>query len=362
MEYFYRRMRRRLGILVDRDGKPEGGRWNFDKENRHRLPADRPLPARLEFRNPVGRILDRSARHGISTIGRIEGRHSPWPANRRQSLQLLDSFVRDGLPEFGRYQDAMTGRDWSLFHSRLSFSMNTKMLSPREVVAAAVAAWQADPGRIPLASLEGFVRQIIGWREFVRGIYWSHMPGYASANHFGHDRPLPGFYWDGRTRMACMAQAIGQSLDHAYAHHIQRLMVTGNFALLAGLDPVELDEWYLGIYIDAIEWVELPNTRGMSQFADGGVMGSKPYCASGSYINRMSDHCGDCAYDVKSRSGDRSCPFNSLYWHFMHRNRESLAANPRMAVLFRNWDRMAEERRLAILETAQRRLDHLGNL
>ncbi len=206
------------------------------------------------------------------------------------------------------------------------------------------------------------MRQVIGWREYMRGVYWANMPEYGELNHFGHARDLPDFYWNGKTDMACMAHAIGQSLDHAYAHHIQRLMVTGNFAMLAGVDPAAVDDWYLGIYVDAIQWVELPNTRGMSQFADGGLVASKPYSASGSYINRMSDYCSDCAYDVKARSGPGSCPFNSLYWHFMHRNRESLSANPRIGMVYRNWDRMDPARRAAVLETAEGYLEDIEQL
>lgn len=362
MERFYRGMRRRLGILVDGDGEPVGGRWNFDAENRERLPQDEALPSPLLFRNPVADELQRIERHAIPTLGTLAGTELPWPINREQSLELLHYFLRECLPRFGRFQDAMTDRGWSLFHSRLSFSLNTKMLSPAEVVDAAIGAWQAAPDTISLAQLEGFVRQVIGWREFMRGIYWANMPAYAELNSLGHQRPLPHYYWDGDTRMACMAAAIGQSLRYAYAHHIQRLMVTGNFALLAGVEPDEVDAWYLGIYIDAIEWVELPNTRGMSQFADGGIIASKPYCASGQYIKRMSDHCAGCHYDVGARSGPDACPFNSLYWDFMLRHRERLARNPRVAMLYRNWDRMDRQRRSAILATAARNLERLEEL
>jgi deoxyribodipyrimidine photolyase-related protein len=362
MEHFYRRMRRELGVLVDDQGQPEGGRWNYDSENRARLPEDQPLPEPLSLHNSVEVFLERIRRHGVPVIGRMSGDTLDWPLDRDQSLALLDHFITHGLADFGRFQDAMSGRDWLLFHSRLSFSMNTKMVSPREVVDAVLGAWRAEPDRYPLASVEGFVRQVIGWREYMRGIYWAYMPEYAQRNHFGHQRPLPHYYWDGDTGMACMAHAIGQSLDHAYAHHIQRLMVTGNFALLAGIDPNAVDAWYLGIYVDAIEWVELPNTRGMSQFADGGIVASKPYSASGNYVRKMSDYCGGCRYRVNQRSGEDSCPFNSLYWHFMVRNRETLAANPRIGMIYRSWDRMDTDKRDAIMSTAEARLANIEQL
>lgn len=362
MEHFYRKLRRRLGILVDDEGRPEGGRWNYDADNRKKLPADEPLPEPLRFDNAVAEILERIARHDIPVIGAAPGETLDWPVDRSQSLRLLAHFTRHALARFGPYQDALTARDWLLFHSRLSFSLNSKMLSPAEVVEAALARWRERPDALPLSSVEGFVRQVLGWREFVRGVYWTHMPDYAGLNHFGNDRPLPGFFWTGETDMACMAQAIGQSLEHAYAHHIQRLMVTGNFALLAGIDPDAVDAWYLGIYIDAIEWVELPNTRGMSQFADGGIVGSKPYAASGNYIRKMGDHCADCRYRVDQRSGPDACPFNSLYWHFMVRHREELSGNPRIGMLYGSWDRMDAGRREAILETAEAQLENIEKL
>lgn len=362
MEHFYRRIRRETGWLMDAAGQPVGGRWNFDPDNRKAMPAGVQAPEPLEFDNPVATVRERLARHGIETIGRLAGDSLGWPVDRGQSLQLLDVFVGQLLPEFGPYQDALTGRGWSLFHSRLSFSLNAKLLSPREVVEAVLEAWQAQPERYPLACVEGFVRQVIGWREFMRGIYWTRMPAYAALNELGHQRPLPAFYWTGETRMACMAQAIGQSLEHAYAHHIQRLMVTGNFALLAGVHPDHVDEWYLGIYIDALHWVELPNTRGMSQFADGGVVASKPYVSSGNYINKMGDHCAHCHYDVKKRTGERACPFNALYWHFMHRHQARLERNPRIGMVYRSWARMEPGKREALLQHAEHLLESLDTL
>ena len=362
MEHFYRRIRKESGWLMDEDDKPVGGQWNYDVENRKAMPADVEPPDALLFDNDIGEARARLEKHGIETIGRLEGDVLGWPVDRAQSRALLKHFVDELLPHFGDYQDALTDRDWSLFHSRLSFSMNSKILSPREVVEAVLDAWSEDRDRYPLAAVEGFVRQIIGWREFMRGIYWTRMPDYAGMNHLEHDRALPGYYWTGETRMACMKQAIGQSLEHAYAHHIQRLMVTGNFALLAGVDPDAVDAWYLGIYIDAIEWVEMPNTRGMSQFADGGIIASKPYVSSGNYIRKMGDHCKGCFYDQKSRAGERACPFNPLYWHFMVRHRDRFDSNPRIGMIYRSWDRMDEDRRDAILDSAEQVLENIESL
>ncbi|MEJ8566085.1 cryptochrome/photolyase family protein [Elongatibacter sediminis] len=362
METFYRRMRKRHGILVDDDGTPTGGQWNYDKQNRKPLPEDVELPEPLCFDNDAGALTDRIRRHGIDTLGTMEGDRLDWPVCRTQSLELLEYFTEHLLAGFGRYQDALSSRGWALFHSRLSFALNAKILSPREVIERVLDAWRGDPDNVPLAAVEGFVRQILGWREYMRGIYWSRMPGYADCNELDHRNELPAFYWNGETRMACMRHAIGQSLEHAYAHHIQRLMVTGNFALLAGVDPDAVDTWYLGIYIDAVQWVELPNTRGMSQYADGGVVASKPYAASGNYINRMGDHCADCHYDAGTRSGDTACPFNCLYWHFMERHREWQKQNPRSGMIYRNWDRMDEQRRSAILDTAERYLKAIDEL
>ena len=362
MEHFYRRIRKQSGWLMDDDGKPVGGKWNYDVENRKAMPADVAPPPPMLFDNPVGEARARIERHGIETIGALAGDTLGWPIDRAQSLALLEHFCSELLPAFGDYQDALTDRDWSLFHSRLSFSMNSKILSPREVVEAVLEAWSSAPERYPLAAVEGFVRQIIGWREFMRGIYWTRMPDYAELNALDHQRELPAFYWTGETRMACMKQAIDQSLEHAYAHHIQRLMVTGNFALLAGVHPDAVDAWYLGIYIDAIEWVEMPNTRGMSQFADDGIIASKPYVSSGNYINKMGDHCKGCFYDVKAKAGPRACPFNPLYWHFMDRHRERLARNPRIGMIYRSWDRMDADRRQALLDSAESLLENLDAL
>ena len=257
---------------------------------------------------------------------------------------------------------AQSEHKWSLYHSRISFALNCKMISPAQVIERAIQAYRDQPERIDLAQIEGFVRQILGWREFVRGIYWINLPEYPSMNALNADRDLPPFFWSGETKMNCMKQCIDQSLEYAYAHHIQRLMVIGNFCLMAGIDPKQVDAWYLGIYIDAIEWVEMPNTRGMSQFADGGLLASKPYSGSGQYINRMSDYCKGCHYDVKKRSGDNSCPFNSLYWDFYDRHQDKLGKNPRVGMMYRVWGKMSPEDQAAILKQADYYKKHVEQL
>ncbi|MCC5854343.1 MAG: cryptochrome/photolyase family protein [Idiomarina sp.] len=359
MERFYRQIRAATGYLME-DNKPLGGKWNYDGENRNKLPNKVEVPPPLEFSNDISELKPLLAT--LETMGSLQGDHIGWPINRSQSRKLLDYFVAHLLPEFGQYQDALSTRSWSLFHSRLSFSLNTKMISPKEVVEKCLAAFNENSERISLAQIEGFIRQIIGWREYVRLIYWHHMPDYQSTNQLQHKRKLPAFYWNGETKMACMAHSIQQSLEYAYAHHIQRLMVTGNFALLAGIHPDEVDAWYLGIYIDAIEWVELPNTRGMSQFADGGILASKPYVSGGNYLQKMGHYCGDCHYDVKDKSGDNACPFNVLYWHFLDRHRATFDNNPRMGMMYRQWDKRKDEDRQAVLKRAEDYLIHLEEL
>lgn len=366
MESFYRKMRVRFNLLMDSD-QPRGGRWNFDGENRQKLkPADiAELPEPLLFANPVGDILQRIERHKISTIGTAT-ESLLWPVNRQQSLQLLEFFCDHCLPNFGRFQDAMTAQTdkrWSLYHSRISFALNSKILHPMEVVEAALKRFeQKGTPKVDIAQVEGFIRQIIGWREYVRAVYWANMPEYAELNSLAATADLPEYFWTGKTKMSCMKQAIDQSLDYAYAHHIQRLMVTGNFAMLAGIDPDQMDNWYLGIYIDAIEWVEMPNTRGMSQFADGGLIATKPYAASGSYINKMSDYCKDCHYSVKERFTENACPFNSLYWHFMTRHGDRFARNPRTAMAYRSWDKMDAEVKQSLLQRAEYCLTNIESL
>ncbi len=364
MESFYRKMRSRFHILMD-DDEPVGGRWNFDAENRNKLKAEdlNEIPAPLLFATDVSDILSRLNEFDVEHFGEVSN-PLPWPVSRKDSLRLLEHFCEQCLPNFGRFQDALTGRSphsWSLYHSRLSFALNSKLLGPMEVIDKAVEHYY-NSEEIEVAAIEGFVRQILGWREFVRGIYWRNMPDYGARNHYRADRPLPDFFWTGKTRMHCLHRAVTESLDHAYAHHIQRLMVTGNFCLITGIDPDHVDAWYLGIYIDAIEWVEMPNTRGMALYGDGGLLGTKPYAAGGNYINKMSDYCGDCYYKVSEKTGARACPLNSLYWHFMHRHREELMQNQRLRMIYGSWNRMGEEKQLAILDQAEQHLAALEQL
>jgi len=361
MESFYRWMRQRHDVLMD-NGKPYGGQWNYDQKNRQAYDNRLAIPEPRFFDNDVSDIVRVIRQKKVSTIGEIQADQLPWPISRAQSLALLKSFVDDFLPAFGTYQDAMTVGNWYLFHSRLSFSLNTKMLHPLEVIEAAVEAWQKNASGIKIQQIEGFVRQVLGWREYMRGIYWALMPGLAEMNYFDHRAALPEFYWTGDTRMNCLRCAIGQSLKHAYAHHIQRLMVTGNFALLAGVDPAAVDEWYLGIYIDAIQWVELPNTRAMSQFADGGQVATKPYISSAKYIHSMSDYCDACDYHWKRRHGDMACPFNSLYWDFFERHRPLLQKNPRVGMMYRVWDRMERGEKGRVLKQAAAYLKNIDRL
>lgn len=365
MENFYRKIRTQHQILME-DDQPLGGQWNYDVDNRNKLKkadlAD--IPAPLLFDNKVSAVLERLEAHKIEHFGAI-GDVLIWPITRDQSLQLLDYFCEHGLPQFGRFQDAMTGKSehaWSLYHSRISFALNAKILSPMYVIKRAIAAFESRPAEISLAQIEGFVRQILGWREFVRGMYWANMPGYSDLNALDATRDLPSYFWAGETKMNCMQQSLKQSLDYAYAHHIQRLMIIGNFCLLTGIDPAQVDEWYLGVYIDAIQWVEMPNTRGMSQFADNGLIASKPYAASGSYINRMSDYCGDCQYSVKEKIGDNACPFNSLYWNFMDRHKEKFGRNARIGMVYRNLDKMESELRTQTMGRAHQLLENLNNI
>jgi len=351
MESFYRSMRKEFGFLMD-GHRPLGGKWNYDTLNRARYDDAVPIPTPLIFRNDLSPIMIMIDEAKVPHFGAVEPEGLIWPLSRDQALQVLGAFLRDGLPHFGTYEDAMTVRSWSLFHSRLSFALNTKMLTPREVIDAAIGAWAQRKEEIEIRQIEGFVRQICGWREYMRGMYWMLMPEFARMNFFDHSLPLPHYYWDGDTHMACMHHVLAQSLTHAYAHHIQRLMVAGNFALLAGIDPDEVDRWYLGVYIDAVEWVEKPNTRGMSQFADGGIIASKPYVSSARYIHSMSDYCEACSYDWLRRQGERACPFNSLYWDFLARHRRLLAANPRMGLVYRTLDRMDRHELRAVLHQA----------
>jgi deoxyribodipyrimidine photolyase-related protein len=351
LEFFYREMRKRTGLLMV-DGEPAGGRWNFDAENRKRLPARVVAPAVPRF--PPDAITRGVMEMVPACLPRLFGELDGFalPVTAKDARAALALFVAQRLPRFGDWQDAMRRDAPVLFHALISPALNIGLLDPLAVCRAVEAAWRA--GAVPLNAAEGFVRQIIGWREFVRGIYWLYMPEYGALNALGATRALPPFYWDGRTEMACIRAVVGQTRREAYAHHIQRLMVTGNFALLAGVHPDFVDEWYLAVYADAYQWVEMPNTRGMALYADGGVVGSKPYAASGAYISRMSDYCRGCAYDVKAVVGERACPFNFLYWDFVARHAERFAANPRMALPLRSWAAMDGGKQAAIRGEAAR--------
>ena len=347
LEYFYRWLRKREDVLIEQ-GEPVGGQWNFDADNRESfgkqgpglLPGPRAFPADAITREVIALVDARFADHP-GTLERFD-----WPLTAAQAQEALDDFIAHRLPLFGRYQDAIwSGEPW-LYHSRLSAAMNLKLLSPRRAVDAAVAAWRA--GRAPIEAVEGFVRQILGWREFVRGVYWLRMPGFLDENALGADQPLPALFWTGDTRMACMRDALRQTLDLGYSHHIQRLMVTGLFALLVGVRPREIHAWYLAVYVDAVEWVELPNVLGMSQYADGGRMVSKPYAASGKYIQRMSNHCAGCPFDPAEALGPKACPFTTLYWDFLDRHAARFRNHPRAGMQWRNLDRLPPGRIEAI--------------
>jgi deoxyribodipyrimidine photolyase-related protein len=357
MEYFYRDMRRKTGLLMDGE-EPAGGQWNFDHDNRKPAARDLLMPQPLRFapdaitEEVLALIEDRFADH----FGALQ---PFWFGTTRADAEAAYAhFLKTALPQFGDYQDAMLVGEKFLYHAVVSLYLNCGLLDPLAMCRAAEAEYRA--GSAPLNAVEGFVRQIIGWREYVRGIYWREGQDYVHRNALGATRPLPWFYWSAETDMACMRAAIEQTRDEAYAHHIQRLMVTGNFALLAGVDPHQLHEWYLAVYADAYEWVEAPNTVGMSQFADGGLLASKPYAASGAYIDRMSDYCGGCRYKVKLKAGPDACPFNYLYWDFIAGHRERIKGNPRMAQMVRTWDKFSEERQAEIRNDSQRFLATLG--
>ena len=353
LEYFYREQRQRHQVLMD-GREPCGGQWNFDADNRQPFPKAGPqgVPTRSTFapdeatREVIALVQTRFAAHP----GRLDS--FAWPVTRPQALQALQRFIEERLPHFGPHQDAMwPGQPW-LYHAHLGAALNLKLLNPREVVAAAEAAYRA--GRAPLAGVEGFVRQILGWREYVRGIYWTQMPGYLQRNEQDAQQPLPAWFWTGATDMACLRDTLTQTLEHGYAHHIQRLMVTGLYTLLLGVQPQQVHAWYLAVYVDAVEWVELPNVLGMSQYADGGLMASKPYIASGKYIDKMSPHCKSCRYDPALRTGDKACPFTTLYWDYLMRHEATLARNPRMALQVKNLARLDTAEREAVVARADR--------
>lgn len=361
METFYRNMRKKHHILMD-DGKPISGKWNYDHENRKKLPANHVAKAPMLFGHDVEGLLQEIESAKLSHIGQIEPTNFLWPTSRAEALELYQYFLDHMLQFFGAYQDSMAQEYWSVYHSRISFAMNIKLVSPTEIVSKAEEHWLANQKKISIAQVEGFIRQILGWREYMRGVYWAHMPAFADLNYFQNKDSLPKWYWTGSTDMNCLHKAIDQSLKYSYAHHIQRLMVTGNFALLAGVDPDEVDKWYLGIYIDAFEWVEITNTRGMSQFADGGIVGTKPYVSSGSYIQKMGDYCSNCKYDYKKKVGEGSCPFNSLYWNFIDQHRDRLSSNRRMTMMYSVWDKYSAEDKAEVLEQAAKYLEDIDNL
>jgi deoxyribodipyrimidine photolyase-related protein len=357
MEYFYREMRRKTGLLMSGD-HPEGGQWNFDHDNRKATARDRAVPQPLRFA-PDAITQDVLALVDARFADHFGDLTPFWfGTTQADAEQAFAHFLQTALPHFGDYQDAMLRGEKFLYHAVISLYLNCGLLDPLAVCRAVEAEYCV--GRAPLNAAEGFIRQVIGWREYVRGIYWLKMPDYARANALKANRPLPGFYWTAETDMACIRACVTQTREEAYAHHIQRLMVTGTFALLAGIDPHELHEWYLAVYVDAYEWVELPNTIGMSQFADGGLLASKPYAASGAYIDRMSDYCGDCAYSVKTKAGPTACPFNYLYWDFIARHQQRIKANPRIAQAVRTWDKFNADRQAEIKDDAARFLEALS--
>jgi len=352
MEFFYREMRKRHNVLLD-GGAPTGGQWNFDAENRGSFgksgPPDVKGPMEFAPDETTREVLDWVEVNFPNHPGSLK--HFNLPVTAADAEYALRDFVENRLAQFGNFQDAMWTEQPFLFHSRLSSAMNLKLLNPRRVVAAVEKAYQE--GKVPLAAAEGFIRQVLGWREYVRGIYWTHMPHYLEMNALDANEPLPDFYWNGETEMNCLSQTVGQSLEYGHAHHIQRLMVTGLFALLFGVHPVETHKWYLAMYYDAVEWVELPNTLGMSQFSDGGIMASKPYAATGKYIARMSNYCSGCRFKPEQATGEKACPFTTLYWDFLLKHEERLAKNPRMAMHVRNLTRLSKDKKSEIRVAAK---------
>ena len=357
MEYFYRDMRRKTGLLMEGDD-PAGGKWNYDHDNRKPAPDEVPSTGPMQFTpdETVEEVLDLVERRFGNSFGTL--RPFWFATDQGQARRALSHFVRTALPSFGDYQDAMLSDHRFLYHAMISPYIHLGLLDPLEVCRAAEQAWR--DGHAPLNAVEGFIRQIIGWREYIRGIYFREGPDYTSRNALDHSRALPPMFWGAETDMHCISKVVSETQEEAYAHHIQRLMVTGNFALLAGIDPAEVHDWYLRVYADAYEWVEAPNVIGMSQFADGGIIASKPYVSSGNYIDRMSDYCKSCAYDVKDKTGDNACPFNLLYWHFLDRHRDRFSGNPRMGQMYATWDRMKDDKRDTILKGAERFLNRMA--
>ena len=350
MEFFYRYMRKKFDVLMVHD-QPEGGSWNYDKFNRNKWSGSPGIPVPyLPKTENIEQIQNMIENLGIETLGSISKDDFLFPMTREESVKQLDYFCENLLADFGTFQDAMHQEETNLFHARISFALNVKILHPLEVINHAIEAYRKQPEIISLSQVEGFVRQVLGWREYIRGLYWKEMPFYKNLNALENINPLPDFYWTGETKMNCLSTTIKNSLEHAYAHHIQRLMITGNFALLAQTHPDAVDEWYLGIYADAVEWVQLPNTRGMSQYADGGMVATKPYVSSGSYVNKMSNYCSSCNYNQKKRLGDDACPFNSLYWNFLDDKKDFFKSNNRMGMML-NLLRKINPEELAAIKT-----------
>ncbi|MCD8741443.1 cryptochrome/photolyase family protein [Mucilaginibacter roseus] len=361
MENFYRSMRVKHQVLMQ-GSKPLGNKWNFDHDNRKKYDGKSPLVPPIEFNHDVSALKEMIDAKKVKYFGEVDEKHFPWPLSRKEAIKLMNYFCEHLLPHFGTYEDAMLQQHISLFHSRISFAQNSKMIAPQEIIGKVLTHYNKHQHEISLAQVEGYIRQVMGWREFMRGVYWAKMPEFATLNFFNHRSELPEWFWTGKTRMNCLSKCIGQSLNNAWAHHIQRLMVIGNFALLAGLNPDEVDAWYLGVYIDAIEWVEITNTRGMSQFADGGIIASKPYVSSAAYINKMSDYCGNCHYDYKKRTGEKACPFNSLYWNFFHRNADRLEGNHRIGMMYNILKKMNRDEINEINKQADIYLDAINEL
>ncbi|MEO0589554.1 MAG: cryptochrome/photolyase family protein [Pseudomonadota bacterium] len=358
MEHFYREMRRKTGLLMDENSKPKGGEWNFDKDNREPPPKDNldppPVP-KFEPDDITREVMELVETRFGGHFGALETFR--WPVTREDALKAADAFFAERIEKFGPYQDAMIHGQDDMYHSMLSTSLNCGLLDPVELCERAEQAY--EDGRAPINSVEGFIRQIIGWREYVRGFYWLHMPELESANELAATRPLPEFFWTGETDMRCLADCIRSTHEDAHAHHIQRLMVLGNFCLIAGIDPAQVQDWYLAVYADAYQWVELPNVSGMILYADGGKLATKPYAASGNYINKMSDYCKECRYTVAKKTGENACPFNPLYWHFMDTHRERLSQNHRIGRIYATWDRMGEDKQRDYLESADKFLESL---
>lgn len=360
MESFYRMMRKKHHVLMQ-GSQPEGNQWNYDKDNRLKYKGQVPVPNAIIFQKNIEELVAEIEKAKVITFGKIDVSSFNWPTSRSECLAQLDFFCTHLLKHFGDYEDASHTDEKFLFHSRLSFAMNSKMLSPKEVNNKVVAYYYENQEDISISQVEGFVRQILGWREYVRGIYWKEMPNYGKMNSLENHNKLPDFYWTGKTKMTCMQKAISQSLEEAYAHHIQRLMIIGNFSLLTQMHPDEVDAWYLGVYIDAIEWVELPNTRGMSQYADGGILATKPYVSSGSYINKMSNYCTTCHYNVKDKFGEKACPFNTLYWNFLDEKKEHFKNNQRMAMMLNLLNKIPAEELFKIKIKANHAIKNLDD-